>query len=179
MLGDEYWAGLDAYDLIDQELATGDLNQDGYDDLVATETVVGGVIYVMFGRIDPISSGAAWDTRDVLITGSEAGGEGQLGRKIAVADLDEDGDLDLIATDPIAPPSSADTMVGFLDLDTTSTMGHEDAEVRIDSVAPSGQCSAVRPIWQDLSADGAPDLMLGCAAEPTGGQAHIFFGNHG
>ena len=176
-LSDEYWLGLDAYNFINQELVTGDLNHDGYDDLIATETVVGGTIYVMFGGIASVVSGTAWDRRDVLITGSEAGGEGQIGRKVAVADLDEDGDLDLIATDPIAPPSSADAIVGFLNLDTTATMGHEDADVRIDSAAPSGQCSSVRPIWRDLSGDDAPDLLLGCAAEPTGGQAHIFFGN--
>jgi len=178
-LSDEYWTGYDDYSYFESELATGDLNNDGYDDLVATETFVGGAVYVMFGQTASVSSGAAWNLRDVLLTGSEAGGEGELGRRVTVADLDGDGVVDLLATDPVAPTSLSDGMFGFLSLDTAATMGHTDADVRIYSAAITGQCSAARPLWADLSGDGIADLTVGCVAEPLGGQAHIFFGEGG
>ena len=76
-------------------------------------------------------------------------------------------------------PKDADGVFGFLSLDTTATMGHSDAEVRIDSAATAGQCSAAQPVWTDLSADGFADLALGCSAEPLGGQARIFFADQG
>ena len=164
-ISDEYWAGLSPYDFINQELVAGDLNNDGYDDLVATETNVGGTIYVMFGGTAAVASGTAWDTRDVLITGSEAGGEGQIGRRLAVADLDEDGDLDLVVTDPIAPPTSSDAVLGFLSLDTTATMGHADAEVRSADRHPLRTSRATAP---QTSHSAVPPLGKPMCLETTG-----------
>ncbi len=102
--------GADAGDLAGRALACGDLDKDGFDDIVvgvpngggpANARAQGGEVAVIWGR-SKLAMGSYKDlatNADVMVTGADAGDNAGTG--VAVADYDGDGFGDLVVGEPL------------------------------------------------------------------------------
>ena len=174
---DVVWVGTTSGGRMGSGVAAGDLNDDGYDDAVSGEQSAGGLTYVFHGSASDAGRHEAWTRRDVLLTGSEDGGDEHLGVRRAVEDLDLDGVPDLILMDERSPYGGGSGAFGFLELSETATLGHDDAAVRLLGQGSTAGCASGPLRFGDLDADGTKDLVLSCVSEPLGGQVHVFFGS--
>ncbi|MEC8422356.1 MAG: hypothetical protein VX000_01195, partial [Myxococcota bacterium] len=173
---DVLWVGTTAGAGMGGSVAAGDLNDDGYDDAVSGERTAGGLTYVFHGSASAAGAHDAWTRRDVLLTGSEDGGEGFLGASRSIADIDEDGIPDLILLDERSPYGGASGAFGFRELSESATLGHEDAAMHLLGQGSTAGCAAGPLGLGDMNADGVQDIVLSCISEPPGGQVHVFFG---
>ena len=180
--------GVDADDLFGHGVGSGDVNNDGVDDLVISAVGgdprgrnAAGETYVFLGplsgrTIDPASA-------DMFILGIEAGD--QSGVDVAVGDLDNDGVGDLVigakGGDPGGKVDAGETYVLFGPLSAgTIDLRTVDPDVTITGIAAGdflGQGVAVG----DINGDGVDDLLMGALLADPGdktdaGQTHVIFG---
>lgn len=95
--------GAAAQDRAGTALASGDLNGDGFDDLIIGAPGIdpsAGVVYVLFGQAGPPTQTDLSTTYDMIIYGESSGD--RLGSSITSADLNSDGFDDLVLGAPSA-----------------------------------------------------------------------------
>ncbi|MBN2491911.1 MAG: VCBS repeat-containing protein, partial [Planctomycetes bacterium] len=176
-------------DNLSTALAVGDVNGDGKNDLVATAWGSGpgwpgpvrtnaGEVNVIFGAT--FSGRYVWDLSvtppDVRILGRAAGD--RLGYGATLADLDGDGQLDIVAAAAEASPldrNQAGTVHVFrggafsttttLDLSTTS------ADWEIDGAAAGDLTGRLALAAGDLNGDGQTDLAMGVPGATFGARS--------
>ena len=147
-------------------LATVDLNSDGYKEVVvgAPESEVDG--RAQSGRVYVVSGADAGDVvdlddSDVVIMGSTAGGN--LGQAVAVGDVDDDGEDDLVLGAPGIDDGGAAFVLTSLGLNNE---GDIDSLNHVRIAGPTGATGlgfGSGALVHDLDGDGAADLTLtGC-----------------
>jgi hypothetical protein len=144
-------------------LATGDLDGDGYSDVLAGAPLGDGGAFVFFG---PFAGDRTASQADVTISGGMAGQ--WLGYALATGDLTADGGADLAIGAPWsiyiedAPPGEVliyDDPLGTLDI--------SDAIWRIASGVSAPDAFGIAIGQGDLDGDGYGDLVIGAPRDPT------------
>lgn len=189
----------EAGDRFGSVLATGDVNGDGYDDLVVgvpdedRENVKGaqdaGVLIVLYGS----SAGLTADGASLHVQGfglaDAPEGNDRFGASLALADFDLDGMDDVAVGVPGERiVNSCDGAVHVLRgnaqglVDTGSQFWHQDV-AGIEGVCESGDQFGHALAAADLDGDGRPDLVIGVPYERvlgvSGGAVAVFFGAPG
>ena len=170
--------GIDSADQSGTALATGDLNNDGVDDLVLgahgadpDRRFSAGETYVVFGplgerRLVKLSTNAA-----VTFNGIED--DHQSGRGVAVGDINGDGTDDLIVGAPGAGPAGT-TYVIFGPLEP-GTFDLSVADLTVNGIEDGDQ-SGYAVGTGDINGDGADDLIIGAPGTGAAGVTHVVFG---
>lgn len=166
--GDEYVDGETSYGFLGQSLAGGDVDDDGYGDVLlgayddAAHTDYGGVAYVHKGPVDwTFGLGGA----DVIVAGDEV--SGRLANGLAVRDMDSDGDGDLMVT-YTASAGYAGGVLLYDGPDLSGVYAPGDADRTWTGSAPGdGFLLELQPTG-DLTGDGLPDAAFGLTSWPAG-----------
>ena len=166
--------GIDVDDHSAAGVASGDVNDDGVDDLVIGAPIgdpggrtKAGETYVLFGPLAAgtfeLSSGA-----DITVNGVDGGDASGIG--VAVGDIDDDGSEDLVIGANAAESFAGETYVifgplagGILELST-------DADITITGSDPSEESGTGAAVG-DVNNDGSPDLAIGAYRATAGGIA--------
>ncbi len=193
------WGLVEAYDRFGYSLATGDFDNDGYDDLAAAApfedrdgVTDAGTVNVFYGTPDGIGSGGA----EVLhqgVAGTTNEDFDYFGYSLAVGDIDADGYDDLIVGSPhedLGAITNAGWIFTFFGssnglLDPSGTASYE----RI-SQASAGTISEDFDYfgWSlasgDIDGDGYDDVAIGCPYEDWGatvdsGRLTVLYGASG
>ncbi len=148
------------------QVAIGDLNDDGSADLAVGEpgaAVASGGAVRLFG-----GSGGATPVFAVFqsLSTSEAGAFVELGASVAIADVDDDGDDDVIAGAPFGDVG-IDGLEGYVIVfrNTNPALGAFTALAPlIDRTQESGAEFGAHLVVGDLDGDGTPDLIVSAPA---------------
>ena len=179
--------GVEAEDRLGSSVATGDMNGDSYDDLIAGAPGAGdgGATYVIFGS--PALTGVLLletTPADVTILGGEAGDH--LGESVASGDVNGDGYDDLAAGAPGDDPAGGENAGGAI---LVYGSGSLPAEIDLASTTPDFWVAGDDPADQlgrivalgDVNGDGYDDLVVGAlgageAGRPETGATYVVHG---
>jgi len=157
----------------------GDVNGDGYDDLVASVDAfspANGTAYVFLGGASGIPSGSVASAATVL-TGTSAGFGGSVA---AAGDVNGDGYDDLVIGDPIQS-TAGDPNEGAAYIYLGSASGIASGSVTVASTTLVGSSPNLNLGWAvaaagDVNGDGYDDLIVGAPEGAGRGAALIFEG---
>ena len=166
--GDEYVDGETSYGFLGQSLAGGDIDGDGYGDVVvgayddSNHMDYGGVAYVQKGPVDwTFGLGGS----DVVIAGDDV--SGRMANGLAVRDMDSDGDGDLLVT-YTASASNAGGVLLYDGPDLSGVYAPGDADRTWTGSSPGdGFLLELQPTG-DLTGDGLPDAAFGLPSWSAG-----------
>jgi len=161
--------GKQAQDQIGSSLATGDMNNDGFDDIIigsstAPAGAFNGEAYVVLGRDRTAFAGSldlATDT-DLCVTGAVA--TDFLAWVVSTGDLNADGFSDLLIGAPNATGLAASSGIAYVILGSGSIAGTLDLASVSASVTVLGAVGAGYLGWEvramDMDGDGFEDLVV-------------------
>jgi hypothetical protein len=166
----------------------GDLDLDGYDDLLISAPYHrgteyrSGTVYLLMGAASGRASGALGAVADLEVEGelrNDFAGTGAAG----AGDVDGDGAPDLIVGSPGWDTASYDNAgtAYFVYGPFTGTFDLDDVKGRVDGGHSNGQAGSVVAAAGDLNADGFQDVLVGDPGNDTAGAdfgvAWIFYGS--
>jgi len=170
-------------------VAFGDINGDGFDDVVAGTRFNGGEVYVVYGSADlpatPVDLNtdgmisAAGETRIIPGTSQEL-----LGTAVATGDVDADGFDDVLIGAPAGGPLSGETIVVYGSAALPGTivdlaLAGDQTTILADELQESAGSSLASG---DVNADGYTDIIIGAPgrtpfAAHHGGRVYVVYGN--
>ena len=182
---DTIWTGDSNSDYLGSTLGGGDVDGDGYDDLLIGSsgadqgTSNSGSVYLIYGQSSAYSGGLGEDDASVIFYGEASSSALGTYSRVQTGDYDDDGALD------VALASVTDESV-YLFYGATSLSGKvrvDSADVIIDGGDPD--YFALSMLTADFDGDGADDLAIGApdytnpyyysyADEP--GEVYLFYG---
>lgn len=155
-VGGEGWGGEDW-------ISTGDVNGDGYADVLAAWTAVGGTPFVTYlpGSPNGINSDAM-----TTVDG---------GVHLAAGDIDRDGHADLVTGQPLSPPAS-DAVGGRIEVRYGTANGFEGSRTQMIDQSTSGVPGTAEygdefgsaVAVGDVTGDGYPDVAVGVQSKTVG-----------
>jgi len=156
---DRAWYGERLYGRFGNAIDGGDLDADGYDDLIAcgyTARSNRGVCYVLMGGTELPSSGTFDDQADIAIEGSGSIERFGFSPRVAIGDFDGNSDLDVVFGN-----SFQNEALVFLDLaDLSGEYDTSDADVDL-SVRTSPSYFGHGLAAGDFDGDGTDDVAVG------------------
>ncbi|MED5372118.1 MAG: MopE-related protein [Myxococcota bacterium] len=164
--------------------ASGDLNNDGYDDLALgayghdTGGSSAGRAYVFYGSATSWSGSASASVADVIVDGANS--SDYLGRGLAIADLNSDGNNDLMvaAGGNDDNGSTAGKVYVFNGPLTSGYSGSPSTSDTQIGGAAGDYCGYYDVAAGDFSGDGATDYIIPCYyANGDYGSVYVFFGS--
>ena len=185
--GDALWVGAVTYDYLGTAMGGGDLDGDGYDELLVgaagedTGASLAGSVYVVPGASSLPSSGTIEDEYSIKITGDTKNGKLGDGPAPQLADLDGDSRVDLVVS-----AYDVDTVYVFYDIASlTGVVSVSSADLAIQgSGAPDDFGLGLST--GDFDGDGFDDLAMGAPDDDTNdpgshatvtGQVYVFLGS--
>ena len=166
--------------------ATGDINNDGFSDVIVgadLEDSVGsgsGAAYVIYGAISLPSSIDA-SAADIKITGEAAGD--RLGISAATGDINDDGIPDILVgarNEGTGGVQAGAAYVIYGSVSLPSSIGASAADVKITGEATLDHFGN-SIVSEDLTNNGIADIIVGALDEDTGGAgagaAYVVYGN--
>ena len=178
---DATWVGDGTYDYAGKFMESGDLDGDGYDDLVVAaygndaDASGGGAVYVIYGSTG-WSGSMDLEDADAVVRGQSS--YDSLGESLVLADLDGDGYVELvhgITSYDSASSSSGEGAVGIWPGDSSRLSGEidgDDAPILLIGEDNSDYLGDDRSLGAvDADGDGLMDLLLGATGEDTTGAA--------
>ncbi len=164
-------------------MATGDLNGDGYDDLLVGATGYhssGGAVYITYGGEDLITD-ASLSSADTILSGINSA---EVGSDLATGDLNGDGYDDAIIaawqyTDNGNVVGSVYVVYGQSAALSSMQLSSKQGTQIIGLVASAGFGSSVTAA--DLNNDGADELLIGAPqyGDSDAGAVYLFYGTVG
>jgi len=180
-------------DNLGSSLAGGDVNGDGYDDVVMGAWgnddggYLAGAAYLVLGRSGGPSAGPSGAYRlsgaDAKFTGEDI--EGGAGSAVAVADVNGDGDADVIVgafwdgTDDTEPGTAY-----IVEGPVSGNVALRNADAKLRGESPGDFASLTTANAGDVNGDGLEDLILGAysndnAGGEDAGAAYLVLGGRG
>ena len=165
---DSLIVGEDAYDYLGESLGGGDLDADGYSDLIAgaygddEAADLSGAYYVTYGSSGLPASGSIEDGYDIKFTGMSTGSELGQGPEPAVGDLDGDGALDIALA-----AYEEHTVYVFLDVASYSGSVSVSTADRMFTNSGTPDDFGVGLTVGDFDGDGVDDLAVGAPDDDT------------